>query len=357
VVAGRRRVVLFGGGTGLAVLIRALRRLSRAAPLELTAVVAVSDDGGSSGRLREAMPIPAVGDARACLEALCETPASDHQGRDDPAALLAHRHRHGPLRGHAAGNLLIAAGWERHGALVPALGELGRRVGAAGRVLPCTELPVRLLTRRGASGWQVGQARLARASGAVDDVALAPAAEACSEVLAAVREAQLILAGPGSLYSSVLASLLPSGLPEAVAASGARKLLLLNVAEQPGETGGCTAADEWAALHRVLGRPLFAEALADAARPVTGGAALGAHHAVLARPGDRLHDPALLAAALGGWIDGTINRREPVLDRARERSPSGRTDRADPRKFGICGAANTEFRAVTAQIGTAPVPK
>lgn len=230
------RVVAVGGGHGLDRSLRALRRLG-AAP---TAVVTAADDGGSSGRLRRDLGIIALGDVRMALCAL-----ADHA---ELAGLLHHRFARGELAGHALGNLAMVAAIEREEGVVAGLDALARVLGCHGRALPATEQSVALKAR--IAGQHVeGQARVARATGRVERVWLEPAAPPAVEAaVEAVCEADLIVLGPGSLFTSVIATLLVPELGRAVATAPGRTVHVLNVSAQPGETTGLSAAAHLAAL-------------------------------------------------------------------------------------------------------------
>lgn len=230
------RVVAMGGGHGLDRGLRALRLLG-AAP---TAVVTAADDGGSSGRLRRDLGIIALGDLRMALCALAQ--------RTDLADLLRHRFARGELAGHALGNLAMVAAIERAEGVVAGLDELAGLLECGGRALPATDRSVALRAR--ISGEHVeGQARVARADGRVERVWLEPAdPPAVSAAVEAVCDADLVVLGPGSLFTSVIAALLVPELGHAVATAPGRVVHVLNVSTQPGETTGLDAAAHVAAL-------------------------------------------------------------------------------------------------------------
>jgi uncharacterized cofD-like protein len=204
------RIVALGGGHGLAASLSALRRLTS----ELTAVVAVADDGGSTGRLRDAVDLPALGDLRKALVALA--------GADEPLArALHHRFGSGDIVGHAFGNLLIAALAESGDGLLAALDEVARLTGSVGRVLPSTIEPVVLHARTSEGREVIGQVRIMRTVG-VERVSLVPARpEAPTEALEAIEGADLVVLGPGSLYTSVLAATAVPAVGEAVGSTRA----------------------------------------------------------------------------------------------------------------------------------------
>ncbi len=235
------RVVAFGGGHGLAASLRALRTVTR----RLTAVVTVADDGGSSGRLRSELGVLPPGDLRMALAALCR---DDDWGRTW-SEVVQHRFvGNGELSGHAVGNLLIVALWERlDGDIVAALDWMGRLLGCEGRVLPMAEVPLDIAaTVLGADPSSPdavttvrGQVAAATTPGRVLAIELAPQdPPACAEAVAAVRAADWVVLGPGSWFTSVLPHLLVPDLAAALVQTSARRCLSLNLAQQVGETGG-----------------------------------------------------------------------------------------------------------------------
>jgi uncharacterized cofD-like protein len=254
------RIVAIGGGTGLSMLLRGLKEHTS----NLTAVVTVADDGGSSGVLRTELGIPAVGDIRNCIVALAD--AEPLMGR-----LLQYRFpgrigaggyptqppsgdpetSQGGLAGHAVGNLLLAALVElESGDFEQAVREMNRVLAVRGRVVPATGTAITLHAIL-VDGTEVeGQSRVARAD-RVDRVWITPPDVApTDDAVRAIADAELIVIGPGSLFTSLLPALLIPGIREAVAASGALVLFVCNVATQPGETGGFDLADHLDALAR-----------------------------------------------------------------------------------------------------------
>ncbi|RFS84061.1 uridine diphosphate-N-acetylglucosamine-binding protein YvcK [Actinomadura spongiicola] len=234
------RVVALGGGHGLYASLSALRRVTD----RLTAIVTVADDGGSSGRLRRELGVLPPGDLRMALAALCGDDEWGQTWRD----VVQHRFRsEGDLQGHAVGNVLIVALWEllgREGA-VAGLDWVGRLLGAHGRVLPMASVPMDIVAEvRGADPARPdaithvkGQVACAKTPGTVLGVSLVPAdPPACPEALAAVEDADWIVFGPGSWFTSVLPHLKVPALARALVSSRARRAVALNLAPQPGET-------------------------------------------------------------------------------------------------------------------------
>lgn len=278
-------VVAIGGGHGLAASLAALRRL----PASLTAVVAVADDGGSSGRLRDALDLPALGDLRKALAALADP-------RMPLARALPHRFGSGDIVGHAFGNLLIAALAESGDGLVTALDEVGALTGAVGRVLPATAEPVVLHARTTEGREVIGQVRIMRTP-AVERVSLVPSRPpAPAEALEAIGRADMVVVGPGSLYTSVLAATAVPEICDAVAGSAAQVVYVCNLRPQPGETEGYDVADHLAALHRHGVRPDVV--LYDPARIGPAPDVECAVPAELSTGPGLVHDPGLLAEAL-----------------------------------------------------------
>src|SRR5690625_4878516 len=234
------RVVALGGGHGLHASLSALRRVTT----DVTAVVTVADDGGSSGRLREELGVLPPGDLRMALAALC----GDDEWGHTWSQVLQHRFRsEGDLHGHAVGNLLIVALWELLGDSVAGLDWVGELLGAHGRVLPMTSVPLeivaevagvdptcpeRLVTVR-------GQVACASTSGRVRSISLVPPEPpASTQAVKAVREADWVVFGPGSWFTSVLPHLLVPDLAHALITTRAHRLVTLNLSPQRGETDG-----------------------------------------------------------------------------------------------------------------------
>lgn len=234
------RVVALGGGHGLSAMLQALRQVTP----HLTAVVTVADDGGSSGRLRTELGLLPPGDLRMALAAL----AGDDEWGRTWAQLLQHRFGgDGPLAGHAVGNLVLAGLTESTGDQLAALDLTGRLVGAVGRVLPMSCAPLEIVAEvlglhpedPGRLTEVVGQVAVASTAGTVAAVHLRPAEPpACEEAVQAVLDAEWVVFGPGSWFTSVLPHLLVPGLRDALVRTPARRLVCLNLAPQTGETDG-----------------------------------------------------------------------------------------------------------------------
>ncbi len=231
------RVVALGGGHGLGVALRAIRRYAG----RVTAVASVADDGGSSGRLRRDYGVPAPGDLRKCLVAL----APDGSPW---AEAFEYRFDAGDLHGHALGNLMIVGLTEVLGDFTRALDEAGRVLGATGRVLPATTDPVVL--KADVEGVQVeGQVAVQNSRGRVRRVELVPTdAAACPDAVAAIREADQIVVAPGSLFTSVIPVLCIGELRDAVAQARGRVVQVCNLHPQVPETDGLDATDHLRAV-------------------------------------------------------------------------------------------------------------
>jgi uncharacterized cofD-like protein len=230
------KVVGIGGGHGLAATLQAARRYAE----DIVAVVTVADDGGSSGRLTRELGIPPPGDIRNCLVAL----ANDRE----LAALYQHRFQQGALTGHTVGNLLIAALTERTGSFAEAVQRAGRLLEAEGRVFPATSALVELHAL--IDGEEVkGQVAVAQAEGPIEAVYLAPSdPEAHPEAVRAILEADQIVLGPGSLFTSLIATLLVPGIRTALQQTKGRRIFVCNTRAQKGETEGLDAAAHLGAL-------------------------------------------------------------------------------------------------------------
>ena len=249
------RVVALGGGHGLAASLSALRHVTD----QLTAVVTVADDGGSSGQLRREFGCLPPGDLRMALAALC---GDDEWGQlwslvvqhrfDGGTEQLApcdgpyapHDATYGALAGHAVGNVLILALWQLLGDSVEGLDYVGRLLGAHGRVLPMSTTPIHIeadvvLPGSAELTHLTGQVEVATSTGRMVGIQLVPAAPvACPQAVAAIDAADWIVLGPGSWFTSVLPHLLVPGLRDAITRSPGRRLVALNLAPQPGETAG-----------------------------------------------------------------------------------------------------------------------
>jgi uncharacterized cofD-like protein len=256
-------VVAIGGGSGLSVLLRGLKHHVAGGGLaDLTAVVTVADDGGSSGRLRRDFGMPPPGDIRACLVALAD---DEHL----LARLFQYRFAEGEgLSGHSFGNLFLTALTGVTGDFYRAVVETGHILSVRGRILPSTLENVRL-RGLGVSGRPYeGESAVGRSGERMSRLELdPPAPEAFSRAVAAVAQADVVVLGPGSLYTSVLPNLLIPRLREAVQSTAAPVVMLMNLMTQPGETDGMDAADHLEAIRRHVGDGLVDAVLVNSTPP------------------------------------------------------------------------------------------
>ena len=256
------RIVAMGGGTGLSTLLRGLKGYSA----NITAIVTLADDGGSSGRLRQQLGIAPPGDIRNCIAALADA---------EPLMTQLMQYRFPPGSGlddHAFGNLFIAAMTAVTGDFEEAVRESNRVLAVRGQVLPATSVPLTLAATLESGRRLSGQAAISSADEPIDRVAIEPPdVRANPEAIERILEADLVVIGPGSLYSSVLPNLLLSDIRDAVAAASGIRAYVCNVATQPGETGFYSAAQHLEALIDHVGDGLFDYVLLnnnhDARRP------------------------------------------------------------------------------------------
>jgi uncharacterized cofD-like protein len=311
------RVTALGGGHGLFASLASLRRL----PVDLTAVVTVADDGGSSGRLREEFGVLPPGDLRMALAALC----GDDEWGETWARVLQHRFAgSGEMRGHVVGNLLIVSLWEQLGDSVAALDWVGRLLGARGRVLPMALTPIDISAEvRGldpsdpsALTTVRGQVAIASSPGSIESISLIPPdLRPCPEAVTAVREADMVVLGPGSWFTSVLPHLMVPALREALVETDAHLVVVVNLAPQDGETEGYAAADHLAVLldhapelpiGTVLADRAEAGDLSELERLVDGCGARLVVDDVACDDGSPRHDPAKLSAAYARLLDDAM---------------------------------------------------
>ena len=255
------KVVAIGGGTGLSTMLRGLKNHTK----NLTAIVTVADDGGSSGMLRQDLGMPPPGDIRHCMEALANAEPLMQQ-------LLPYRFPQGSgnLTGQSFGNLILAALNGISGSFDEAVSKMSQVLAITGRVLPVTNADV-VLEATFENGTRVqGESKISDFKKAQDcriqGVRLLPEhPKALPEAIRAIQEADLILLGPGSLYTSVIPNLLVDGISEAVCASRALKIYICNIMTQDGETEGMTASDHVKALLRHSGPCLIDICLCNSA--------------------------------------------------------------------------------------------
>src|ERR1700738_860315 len=250
------RVVALGGGTGLSTMLRGLKKYTG----NLTAIVTVADDGGSSGKLRAEYRILPPGDFRQCITALADV---------EPlmTTLFQHRFKEGSLNGHSFGNLFIMAMAEITGDFEHAIRESGRVLAVRGQIVPSTLRDVTLIAEMSDGETRIGESSIPHANGnggghvavatAIKRVFLQPEPTINPEAEEAILNAEMIIIGPGSLYTSILPNLVVDGMAEALKASPAIKVFVCNVATQPGETDAFRVSDHLKAIESHLGTNIF----------------------------------------------------------------------------------------------------
>lgn len=317
------KVVAFGGGHGLAATLRALRHLTH----QITAVVTVADDGGSSGRIREETPVLPPGDLRMALVALCDNSEWSLTWRD---LMQLRLDTAGPLNNHALGNLLIVGLWQMFEDPVVGLDWMAKLLDSHGRVLPMSSVPLRIeaTVQEGETQKRIsGQTTVAVAGPDLIDLAVEPHdAEVPIQTLESIAEADWIILGPGSWFTSVIPHLLLDKLHRAIVMTPAHRALVLNLSPQWGETAHLSAADLVRAIRMVspdlkldvvVADPTAVEDIDDL---LEASASLGARVLLRqVRSGDngQVHDPLRLASALRDAFDGflgEVGTTEPWLD-------------------------------------------
>ncbi len=248
-----KKIVVIGGGTGLSSLLRGLKKHTA----NITAIVTVADDGGSSGELRKRIGILPPGDIRSCLAAL---------SNDEELTTQLFQYRFGEgagLNGHSLGNLLITALTDITGSFEEAVAESGRVLAVQGKVFPSTLHDVRLVAQVQLNNENKeikvrGESEIPRKGGKIKRVWLEPNNPlAYPPTIQAILNADIIIVGPGSLYTSIIPNLLVPDISEAIRASRALKFLVCNVATQPGETEGYTCGDHVRAIEKIIGNRMF----------------------------------------------------------------------------------------------------
>jgi len=329
-----RRVVCLGGGTGLSALLRGLKRHVGGEISDLKAIVTMSDDGGSSGRLRRELGVLPPGDIRNCLVAVADE-------EDCLARLFQYRFATGEgLSGHSFGNLFLTALTDITGDFSQAVLMAESILSVRGRILPATLADVRL-EAVGATGRRYrGESAIGASAEPLAELALHPAeAPAFGPAIESIRQADLIAVGPGSLYTSILPNLLLTEIQDAVRASVAPVVLVLNLMTQPGETDGMSALDHLRAIERHAGAGLVDTVLfntteipepylepyrAEGSTVVTvDEAALGARGArplgrdLLASGPLIRHDSDKLGAVFAGLLERRAHQASPALEARR----------------------------------------
>jgi uncharacterized cofD-like protein len=248
------RIVAIGGGTGLSTLLRGIKVYTE----NITAVVTVTDDGGSSGKLRKELGVPPPGDIRNCLVALS-------QEETLLSKLFQYRFSaKGSLAGHSFGNLFLTAMTDIAGGFDRAVVSASDVLAVRGRVLPVTLRSVTLTAVLENGKIVCGESAISRSKSRIARLRINPARPpACPEVLGAIRKADCIILGPGSLYTSIISNLLVGGIAKAIKASNAPKIYIANIMTQPGETSGYSLNSHLAAIEAHAGKGLFSIVLAN----------------------------------------------------------------------------------------------
>lgn len=235
----RKKIVIIGGGTGLSTLLRGLKKF----PLDITAIVTVADDGGSSGRLRDDYDIPPPGDVRNVLAALSDV---------EPLVEEMFQYRFSKseeLKGHSLGNLMLAALTSITGDFANAISEMSRVLKVHGKVLPAANQIVTLHAQYEDQTIVSGESKIPTYGKKIEKVFISPSdVKPLPEAINTIREADIIAIGPGSLYTSILPNLLVEGIKEAIIRSKAKKVYICNLMTQAGETSDYTAFDHVNAL-------------------------------------------------------------------------------------------------------------
>jgi uncharacterized cofD-like protein len=257
------RVVAIGGGTGLSSLLQGLKHYAWTGEVDITAIVTVTDDGGSSGRLRRQFDVLPPGDIRNCMVALSEDSAL-------LSRLFQYRFETGRgLKGHSFGNLFLMALTQIMGDFPDAVKASAEVLKIAGRIFPATAANVALEATLANGATVIGETRISHSRQRIQSIRLRPRkAQPLAEALAAIGEADVITLGPGSLFTSVIPNLLVEGIPAAVRRSPAVKAYFVNLMSQPGETTEFTASDHIRALRKHAGGKFLDYAVINI-RPIT----------------------------------------------------------------------------------------
>lgn len=244
-------ITCIGGGTGLSTMLRGLKYHTP----NITAIVTVTDDGGGSGILREELGMPPPGDIRSCIQALSNIEPTMEK-------LMSYRFTSGCLEGQSFGNLLLAAMNGISASFDEAVARMGEVLAITGRVLPVTNEDIRLMAEFADGSVVYGESKIYEAKKAhnfrIRRVQIVPSpVSALHESLRAIQESDLIILGPGSLYTSIIPNLLVGGVVRAIESSKAKKLYISNIMTQPGETEGYTVSDHIRELFRHSSNSLF----------------------------------------------------------------------------------------------------
>ena len=307
------RITVIGGGTGLSTMLRGLKKLSR----NITAIVTVADDGGGSGMLREDLGMPPPGDVRNCIQALANTEPIMEK-------LLAYRFTEGTLKGQSFGNLFLAALNGMSSTFDEAVRRMSDVLAITGRVMPVTNENVYLAAEFDDGSEVVGESHIADFKKGTDKrirrVRLLPQRpHALPQAIEAIEKADMIVLGPGSLYTSIMPNLVTDGVAEAIAGSDAFRIYVLNVMTQDGETEGYTASDHIEALFTNSGHHLFDYCLANSleipAAVLERYRSEGAEPVVIDDEAVAKLGVAVLRAPVASWSSGYVRHNPDALSR------------------------------------------
>ncbi len=238
------KITVVGGGTGLSVLARGLKRY----PVDITAIVSVADDGGSTGLIRDKIDMPAPGDIRNVMSALSEVETKLDN-------LFSYRFNKDALDGHALGNLMLAAMYDMTGDFAVAVKELSKILNVRGTVIPSTNISPELAARMADNSIIVGESYIPEVGQKIEEMYLIPDdTVATPEAIEAIESSDVIVFGPGSLYTSIIPNLIPEGMKEAIIKARGIKVYISNIMTQAGETIDYSAADHLEAIHHHVGQ-------------------------------------------------------------------------------------------------------
>lgn len=331
------RIVAIGGGTGLSALLHGLKRYAQEPrEAEITAIVTVTDDGGSSGRLRREFDVLPPGDIRNCMVALSEDEAL-------LSKLFQYRFSGGGgLKGHSFGNLFLTALTNLTGDFAQAVKVSSEVLASLGRIYPATESNVVLEAELENGRRVAGETKISKSRSRIRRVRLRPSGcRPMAETLEAIGQADLITLGPGSLFTSVVPNLLVKGIPEAIHRSRALKAYFVNLMWQPGETSGFRASDHVAAIHQHAGMRLIDVAVVNtrSISPRQRRKYAAEHAQSVLNDVDRLAAIGLRVVAGDLLADGQIVRHDPRAS-ADIAMDLARRSRAGSRKMRILGGSH-----------------
>lgn len=236
------KIAIIGGGTGLAVLSRGLKKY----PVDISAIVSVADDGGSTGIIRDQIDMPAPGDIRNVMSALSEVETMLED-------LFTYRFKKEEISGHSLGNLMLAAMYDISGDFATAVSELSKILNVKGTVIPSTNVSPKLAARMVDDSIIIGESYIPKVKKEIEEMYLIPTnIDATPAAVDAILESDIIVLGPGSLFTSIIPNLLPKGIAEALRECKGIKVYVSNLLEQPGETMGMSAYDHLIAIEKHL---------------------------------------------------------------------------------------------------------